>query len=1235
MNMEISSTSGGKVTMEGVHPGCADTPVWFGRFAPDGSWLEGEEARQEQLDALLASDDQLKLLEIVGRISPENPEDEAYFLTPLEPPELVHWRFSGVFPEDGQPASILAFHDRGTAQNAQLNLMWNFINLNNAPAGLLNGQGKIILLNTAAAEWLGKTSRELTGRFFFDLLSPGLGHEELTEMIEQVLRGEPVTFNLEGEDSLLEYSIAPIRDAQGAVTHFGLFSKDIHLQRAYQQELEESRLRLDLAIKGTQDGLWDWSDLDQDAEWWSPRLYELFGYQPGEFKPTVSGFFEMVHPDDRQRLRASLQEHLEYGGTYDITVRVRTKDGDYRWFRTRGTSIRNERGKPVRMAGSMQDISREMRAIDELGRRNDEIRMLYEGVRHLGESLEVADIFHSLHDTVQKMMPCNSLFVSAYDAETQLIRCQYANHEGKLLDAQTFPPVRLEAEGQDPQSQVIQSRQPLLIDHYQEFSGKLPLCFEGQNRDLENSASGPKEDIVQSALIVPMLHQNRVVGTIQVFSCQTQAYSIENLHFLESISVQMAIALNNAQLFERAQQEIAERLNAESALRESEEKFRSVIEQAADGVMITDAQGRIVTWNQAQTQITGVAETDALGKPVWDLLNNLVQDVILDKLSQNEVRQAMITLLEDEQDDSLSGQIYEREIIRGDGHTRQVFSSVFRIGARKGEYRIVVLTRDVTQIARRHKELEVIARVNKSLRSTTSLKEVLQVVMDETTDLLGAVGTAAALYDPHWNVITIEMATGAWKGDLGKEFLPEEGLSHQVITTGQPYLDNDIHTQPAPSIASLPSYDQMNAVACYPLEADQHIGGVIWVGRALPFDEMDLRILELISDIAASAIDRARMTESRLNQIQRMLALRKIDRAISTGFDLGMNLNLFLHEAQTQLNADAAVILLYNPYMQVLEVTHAVGVETRALQGGYVRVGSGTAGQVVLDRKMQLVENLRANPVFYSFYARKEKSLNDDGDYRSYAAVPLIVKGQVKGVLELYFSARIKPSPDWLDFLDMLAGQAAIMIDNAEMFLDLQKSNLDLQMAYQSTLEGWVKALDMRDKETEGYTQRVTEMTVQFARHLGFSDEQLTHVRRGALLHDIGKMAVPDEILNKKGELSEEEKAVLRQHPLYAYQWLQSIPYLKEAMDVPYCHHERWDGGGYPRGLKGAEIPMSARMFTIVNVWNALRSNRPYRKALTDEEALKEIRAQAGKQFDPDLVAAFEQFLRLGGLEAF
>lgn len=1231
--MDISSTSGGKVSIEGGRPGYGDTPVWFGRFAADGSQPEGEGTLQERLDGLLAPEDQLNLLDIVSQISPDNPQEEAYFLTPAEPPELVHWRISGEFLEDGQPASVLVFHDQGTAQNAQLNLMWKFINLNNTPAGLLNGQGKIILLNTAAVTWLEKTSRELTGRFFFDLLSPGLGHEELTEMIDRVSKGEPVSFSLEGEDSLLEYSIAPIRDAQGAVTHFGLFSKDIHLQRAYQQELEESRLRLDLAIKGTQDGLWDWFDPDQEFTWWSPRLYELFGYQPGEFTPTVERYFEMVHPDDRQRLRASLQEHLDYGGTYDITVRVKTKGGEYRWFRTRGTSIRDEHGRPLHMAGSMQDISREMRAIDELGRRNDEIRMLYEGARHLGESLEVADIFRSLHTTVQTMMPCDSLLVSVFDAETQLIRCEYAYHQGKLLDAQTFPAVLLEAEGQDPQSQVIRSRQPLLIDQYQEFIVEPPLEIEDQGRDWKTSLMGHNGTMIQSALIVPMLHQNRVVGTIQVFSDKEQAYSIENLHFLESISVQMAIALNNAQLFERAQQEIEERLNAESALRESEEKFRSVIEQAADGVMITDTEGRIVTWNQAQTQITGVEEAEAVGSVVWDVLNNLVQDIILGKLSQDEVRQAMITLLEDEEDDSLSGQIYESEIIRRDGHTRQVLSSVFRIGARKGEYCIVVLTRDVTQIARRHKELEVIARVNKSLRSVTSLQEVLQVVMDETTDLLGAVGTAAALYDSQRNVITIEMATGAWKGDLGKEFLPEEGLSYQVISTGQPYVDNDIHTRPAPSIASLPSFDQMNAVACYPLEADQRIGGVIWVGRVLPFDEMDLHILELTSDIAASAIDRARMMESRLKQIQRMLALRKIDRAISTGFDLGMNLNLFLQEARAQLGADAAVILLYNSYLQVLEVTKVVGLDAHALQGGYVRVGSGTAGQVVLDRKMLLVEDLIANPVFYSFYARKEKSLLEDADYHSYAAVPLIVKGQVKGVLELYFSARIKPSPDWLDFFEMLAGQAAIMIDNAEMFLDLQKSNLDLQMAYQSTLEGWVKALDMRDKETEGYTQRVTEMTVQFARHLGFSDEQLTHMRRGALLHDIGKMAVPDEILSKKGELSEEERAVLRQHPLYAYQWLQSIPYLKEAMEIPYCHHERWDGSGYPRRLKGAEIPMSARAFSIVNVWNALRTDRPYREALTVEDAFKEIHAQAGKQFDPDLVAAFEQFLRLGGLE--
>ena len=193
----------------------------------------------------------------------------------------------------------------------------------------------------------------------------------------------------------------------------------------------------------------------------------------------------------------------------------------------------------------------------------------------------------------------------------------------------------------------------------------------------------------------------------------------------------------------------------------------------------------------------------------------------------------------------------------------------------------------------------------------------------------------------------------------------------------------------------------------------------------------------------------------------------------------------------------------------------------------------------------------------------------------------------------------------------------------AEQQDELKALNKQLLVAYNKTIEGWSKALDLRDRETEGHTQRVTDLTMIFAKAVGFSEADLEHVRRGALLHDVGKLGIPDSILHKADKLSAEEWQIMRQHPVYAYQWLSSIDFLEPALSIPYSHHEKWDGSGYPLGKKGTEIPITARLFAIVDVWDALCSDRPYRQAMSKADALEYIRSQSGIHFDPDLTKIF------------
>lgn len=364
--------------------------------------------------------------------------------------------------------------------------------------------------------------------------------------------------------------------------------------------------------------------------------------------------------------------------------------------------------------------------------------------------------------------------------------------------------------------------------------------------------------------------------------------------------------------------------------------------------------------------------------------------------------------------------------------------------------------------------------------------------------------------------------------------------------------------------------------------------------------------------------ERRRAEEQIRQQLQRLTTLREIDMAILSSLDLKVILNVLLNHLMDHLNIDAAAIMLLNNHTLTLEYAEGRGFSSHSIRHTKMRLGEGLAGQVALDRKPVCVQNLKEEKDACKYFpVLKEENLT------FYYGLPLIAKGIVKGTLEIFNRTSLNPAAEWLDFTEAMAGQAAIAIDNATMFNDLQRSNTELSLAYDTTLDGWSRALDLRDKETEGHSQRVTELTLFMARAMGMSESELVHVRRGALLHDIGKMGIPDSILFKPGPLSNEEWDIMKRHPVYAYEMLSPINFLKPAIDIPYCHHEKWDGSGYPRGLKGENIPLAARIFAVSDVWDALCSNRSYRLAFSEEKALEYIRSLGGNQFDPEVVKVF------------
>jgi putative nucleotidyltransferase with HDIG domain len=330
-----------------------------------------------------------------------------------------------------------------------------------------------------------------------------------------------------------------------------------------------------------------------------------------------------------------------------------------------------------------------------------------------------------------------------------------------------------------------------------------------------------------------------------------------------------------------------------------------------------------------------------------------------------------------------------------------------------------------------------------------------------------------------------------------------------------------------------------------------------------------------------------------------------------------VTLSVLVEQVVAQLSIHAADVLLFNGETQSLEYAASHGFRYNFPPATRVS-GQGFAGQAAIERHTISIPDISAEKGDYANRLRVRGE-----EFVAYFAVPLIAKGQVKGVLELFHRTPFTPNPEWHNFLETLANQAAIAIDNAEMFINLQRSNINLAMAFDDTIEGWSRALDLRDHETEKHSQNVTGMTLRMARAAGIRDADLVHIRRGALLHDIGKMAIPDNILLKKEPLTEEEWAVIREHPTYAYELLYPIEFLHPALDIPYCHHEKWDGSGYPRGLKGTEIPLAARIFSLVDVYDALTSDRPYRLSWTKDRTIQYIQEQVGKQFDPEMADLF------------
>ena len=527
---------------------------------------------------------------------------------------------------------------------------------------------------------------------------------------------------------------------------------------------------------------------------------------------------------------------------------------------------------------------------------------------------------------------------------------------------------------------------------------------------------------------------------------------------------------------------------------------------------------------------------------------------------------------------------------------------------------------------RRERELsERLERVRRALSEILDLRNLLDLICRESVDLFKT--QAAFLWLLEGGELIGFSAYGAGADQfIGMRFpiYDPHLLGARVARERKPILVNDAPNSTEVDQKMIERF-QIKSMMGIPLIKGIHVLGALMIldsEDTQRFTLQDLKVASIFGGHAALAIENAQLYEKAQLHLKHEKALREIDLAISSNMELSATLQVVLYQVRARLHVDACAILLLDPNTQTLQYSSSQGFQTEIIKETHIPLGKSRAGYAVQEQRIFG----RAEIGSPSEIPDRAELISEES-FVAYFIAPLIAKDKLLGALEVYHRAPLIMKTEWLKFLETLAGQTAIAIENATLFADLQRSHADLTQAYDTTLEGWSTALDLRDKETEGHTQRVTEMTVRLAERMGVSPPELIQIRRGALLHDIGKMGIPDRILLKPDKLTDEEWVLMHMHPTYAFQMLRPIPYLQPALDIPYCHHEKWDGTGYPRGLKGEEIPLAARIFSIVDVYDALTSNRPYRTAWPKDKALQHIQELSGSHFDPRVVDAFLELM--------
>ena len=680
--------------------------------------------------------------------------------------------------------------------------------------------------------------------------------------------------------------------------------------------------------------------------------------------------------------------------------------------------------------------------------------------------------------------------------------------------------------------------------------------------------------------------------------------------------------------------DVTKQKRAARALQESEDRYRSVVSALTEGIVVHQADGQIVAANKSAETVLGLSYAQLIGRDSLDPRWRTVRES--GRPFPGDQHPAMVTLRTGQPQTGVIMGVHKPD---GSLSWLSVNSQPLCRAGEADPYGVVASFSDMTEQLRNHEELrqraqqqEAIAALGQYALTHRDPHDVMDRATALLAEVLGVEYTKVLELSPDRTTLRLQSGVGWRDGLVGTTQIGIDPGSQATYTlhSNAPVVVDNLATETRFSGPSFLTEHGVHSGASVTIAAGGQQYGVLgvhtWTRRHFSHD--DVTFLQSVAHIIAVALEHRADAAQILGlntQLQQRLeqstALYQISTAITQSASVSDTLDVFLEQVHDQLGADAADVLLFDEASQQLRYGASRGFRrSERIRQVQLELGAGWAGKAALSRRPYVVNDLATNEAPSPF---SDEDLIADEGFTSYYALPLVAKGRLQGVLEVFRREGLEPTQSWHTFAQTLAAQAAIAIDHARLVKDLQVSNHNLTLAYDATIEGWAKALDLRDKETEGHSRRVTTLSVAIAREMGFSEEDLLQIRRGALLHDVGKLGVPDHILLKPGKLSDDEWDTMRKHPTYAYEMLEPIHFLRPALDIPYAHHERYDGSGYPRGLAGDQIPLAARIFAVVDVYDALRSDRPYRDGWPKDKVLAHIREQVGSHFDPAVIDVF------------